>query len=167
MRTVWRDVEGLHPLDTNSNLATYQSLFAVPFDPNVHDHLRDRCACEGIQDEAHAHLMCRDAYVCALRRKFAYLFSQFDFHQSNLICDNNSVPRWFMFSSCNTTTWLPPLLSLISSRLPCSLFIHQLPVRLNLVAGSLLSPLDLCNTPTTTRQQPVSFVSRLSLWIYC
>jgi hypothetical protein len=37
----------------------------------------DRCACEEIQDEAHAHLMCRDADVCALRKKFAYLFSHF------------------------------------------------------------------------------------------
>jgi hypothetical protein len=34
-------------------------------------------ACEQIQDEAHAHLMCRDADVCALRRAFAYLLSQF------------------------------------------------------------------------------------------
>ena len=34
LRTVWRDVEGLNPQDTNSKLATYQSLFAVPFDLN-------------------------------------------------------------------------------------------------------------------------------------
>jgi len=30
---------------------------------------------EQIQDEAHALLMCRDADVCALRRKSAYLFT--------------------------------------------------------------------------------------------
>jgi hypothetical protein len=37
LRTVWRDVEGWNPQDTNSKkLATYQSLFAVPFDLNVH-----------------------------------------------------------------------------------------------------------------------------------
>ena len=33
--TVWRDVEGLNPQDTISKLATYQSLFAVPFYLNV------------------------------------------------------------------------------------------------------------------------------------
>jgi hypothetical protein len=39
LRTVWRDVEGLNPQleDTNSKLATYQTLFAVPFDLNVRD----------------------------------------------------------------------------------------------------------------------------------
>jgi hypothetical protein len=31
LRTVWRDVEGLNPQDTDSKLATYQPLFAVPF----------------------------------------------------------------------------------------------------------------------------------------
>ena len=35
LRTVWRDIKGLNPQDTNSKLATYQSLFAVPFDLNV------------------------------------------------------------------------------------------------------------------------------------
>eukprot|EP00983_Pelagomonas_calceolata_P047478 1140662-Pelagomonas_calceolata.AAC.3 len=36
--------------------------------------LCDRCSCDEIQDKAHALLVCRDANVCALRRKFAYLF---------------------------------------------------------------------------------------------
>jgi len=35
LRTVWIDVEGLNPQDTNSKLAPKQSLFAVPFDLNV------------------------------------------------------------------------------------------------------------------------------------
>ena len=35
LRTVWRDVEELNPQDTNSKLATYQYIFAVPFDLNV------------------------------------------------------------------------------------------------------------------------------------
>jgi len=35
LRTVWRDVKGLNPWDTNSKLATYQSFFPVPFDLNV------------------------------------------------------------------------------------------------------------------------------------
>jgi hypothetical protein len=35
LRTVWRDVEGLNPQDTNSKLETYQSRFAVPFNHNV------------------------------------------------------------------------------------------------------------------------------------
>ena len=34
-RTVWRDVEGLNPQNANGKLATYQSLFAVPFNLNV------------------------------------------------------------------------------------------------------------------------------------
>ena len=34
--------------------------------------LCDRCACELIQDEVHALLMCTDTDVCASRRKFAY-----------------------------------------------------------------------------------------------
>ena len=37
---------------------THETLFCV------------RCACEEVQDKAHALLMCRDADVCALRRKF-------------------------------------------------------------------------------------------------
>eukprot|EP00983_Pelagomonas_calceolata_P079520 1154727-Pelagomonas_calceolata.AAC.1 len=43
--------------------------------------LCDRCSrtsrssCDEIQDEAHALLVCRDANVCALRRKYAYLFN--------------------------------------------------------------------------------------------
>jgi hypothetical protein len=32
---VWRNVEGLNPRDTNSKLAKYRFLLAVPFDPNV------------------------------------------------------------------------------------------------------------------------------------
>eukprot|EP00983_Pelagomonas_calceolata_P007801 255501-Pelagomonas_calceolata.AAC.1 len=35
LRAVWGDVEGVHPRETYSNLAIYQSLFAVPFDHNV------------------------------------------------------------------------------------------------------------------------------------
>jgi hypothetical protein len=49
--------------------------------------LSDHCACEKIQDEAHALSMCRDTDVCALRKKFAYLFiSQFsdDFNRATL-----------------------------------------------------------------------------------
>jgi hypothetical protein len=38
--------------------------------------LCDRCACEQIQDEVHALLVCKNATVCALRIQFAYLFSQ-------------------------------------------------------------------------------------------
>eukprot|EP00983_Pelagomonas_calceolata_P007266 236522-Pelagomonas_calceolata.AAC.1 len=34
-RTVWRDVEGVNPRETYSELETYQSIFAVPFDHNV------------------------------------------------------------------------------------------------------------------------------------
>jgi hypothetical protein len=33
--SAWRDVEGFSPQDLNSKLATYQSLFTVPFDLNV------------------------------------------------------------------------------------------------------------------------------------
>jgi hypothetical protein len=41
LQTVWRNVEGLNPQeDTNSKLAIYQSLFAVPFDLNVRAPLR-------------------------------------------------------------------------------------------------------------------------------
>ena len=32
---MWRDFEGFNPHGTNSKLATYQYLFAVPFDFNV------------------------------------------------------------------------------------------------------------------------------------
>eukprot|EP00983_Pelagomonas_calceolata_P128556 1161522-Pelagomonas_calceolata.AAC.5 len=39
--------------------------------------LCDRCSCDEIQDEAHALWVCRDADVCALRRKYAYLFNCF------------------------------------------------------------------------------------------
>eukprot|EP00983_Pelagomonas_calceolata_P054069 1143555-Pelagomonas_calceolata.AAC.1 len=35
LQAVWRDVERVNPRDTYSKLATYQSLFAVPFDHNV------------------------------------------------------------------------------------------------------------------------------------
>eukprot|EP00983_Pelagomonas_calceolata_P072446 1151717-Pelagomonas_calceolata.AAC.5 len=35
LRAVWRDVKGVNPRDTYCKLATYQSLFAVPFDHNV------------------------------------------------------------------------------------------------------------------------------------
>eukprot|EP00983_Pelagomonas_calceolata_P074111 1152416-Pelagomonas_calceolata.AAC.1 len=35
LRTVWRDVEGVNPRETYSKLATYQSIFVVPFDHNV------------------------------------------------------------------------------------------------------------------------------------
>jgi len=37
----------------------------------------DRCASDQIQDEVHALFMCRNADICALRVKYAYLFSQF------------------------------------------------------------------------------------------
>jgi len=39
--------------------------------------LCDRCDCAQVQDEVHALLMCRDVGICALRRKYAHLFSQF------------------------------------------------------------------------------------------
>ena len=39
--------------------------------------LCDRCPHPAIQDEGHALLACRDADVCALRRKYAYLFNCF------------------------------------------------------------------------------------------
>ena len=43
----------------------------------------------------------------------------------------------------------PPFsLSSLPACLSCSLCIDQLSVHFNLVIGSLLSPLDLCNTPT-------------------
>jgi hypothetical protein len=35
LQTVWRDVEGLNPQDTNIKLATYHSRFTVPFYHNV------------------------------------------------------------------------------------------------------------------------------------
>eukprot|EP00983_Pelagomonas_calceolata_P054567 1143742-Pelagomonas_calceolata.AAC.3 len=41
--------------------------------------LRDCCSCDELQDEAHALLVCRDADVCTLRRKYAYLFFSGDF----------------------------------------------------------------------------------------
>eukprot|EP00983_Pelagomonas_calceolata_P047243 1140546-Pelagomonas_calceolata.AAC.1 len=117
LRAVWREFEGVNPRDTFCKLATYQSLFAVPFDHNVraparllrHMHLDlsqhvmrnvsrlrirantlkvetvawdaqnallcDRFSCDEIQNEAHALLVCRDADVCTLRRKCAYLFN--------------------------------------------------------------------------------------------
>jgi len=56
----------------------------------------------------------RDADVCALRRKLADILSQFPDNfsvQSNLNC-NKSVPRWFMFFSCNTTNIVLLCLSL-------------------------------------------------------
>jgi hypothetical protein len=64
-----------------------------------HDSLLcDRCARLEILEEAHhALLTCRDADIYALRKTFAYLFSQFP--------DEFSVEqRWLMISSCNTTT---------------------------------------------------------------
>ena len=39
--------------------------------------LCDRCDCAQVQDEVHALSMCRDVGLCALRRKYAHLFSQF------------------------------------------------------------------------------------------
>ena len=39
--------------------------------------LCDRCDCAQVQDEVQALLMCRDLGLCALRRKYAHLFSQF------------------------------------------------------------------------------------------
>jgi hypothetical protein len=119
LRAVWRDVEGVNPRETYSKLATYQTLFAVPFDHNVraparlprHMHLDlsqhvvrnvsrfrlrahrlkvetaawdsrtslvcDCCSSAEIQDEVHALLTCRNAAVCDLRRKYAYLFNCF------------------------------------------------------------------------------------------
>jgi len=47
-----------------------------------------------------------------------------------------------------STTWPYFLLSLPAC-LSCSLLIYQHSVRFNLVVGSLLSPLDLCNMPTS------------------
>eukprot|EP00983_Pelagomonas_calceolata_P015633 496739-Pelagomonas_calceolata.AAC.1 len=35
LRGVWRDVEGVDPRETEDKLATYQALFALPFDHNV------------------------------------------------------------------------------------------------------------------------------------
>ena len=51
-----------------------------------------------------------------------------------------------------SSTWLSPLLSfyLFQHASLASFFLYQLSVRFNLVVGSLLFPLDLCNTPTTT-----------------
>ena len=57
LRTVWRDVEGLNPKDTNS-------LRGASWDHEL-SLLCDRHACEQIQDEAHALLMRKDADVCA------------------------------------------------------------------------------------------------------
>jgi len=42
----------------------------------------------------------------------------------------------------------PYFLLFLPACLSCSLFIYQLLVHFSLVVGSLLSPLDLCNTPT-------------------
>ena len=39
--------------------------------------LCDRCDCAQVQDEVQALLMCRDLGLCAPRRKYAHLFSQF------------------------------------------------------------------------------------------
>eukprot|EP00983_Pelagomonas_calceolata_P015015 477806-Pelagomonas_calceolata.AAC.1 len=39
--------------------------------------LCDRCSCDETQDRARGLLVCRDANVCALRRKYAYLFHCF------------------------------------------------------------------------------------------
>eukprot|EP00983_Pelagomonas_calceolata_P056369 1144562-Pelagomonas_calceolata.AAC.3 len=36
LRGVWRDIEGVDPQETNNEMATYQALFALPFDHNVH-----------------------------------------------------------------------------------------------------------------------------------
>jgi len=36
----------------------------------------DRCPADSIQDEVHALFLCSDAGVCALRRKYAFLFSE-------------------------------------------------------------------------------------------
>jgi len=53
--------------------------------------------------------MCRDANVCALRRKFAYLFSQFSDYSSveqPYFKSRQQVaqcPGEFMIYSCNTT----------------------------------------------------------------
>jgi hypothetical protein len=72
--------------------------------------LCDRCACEQIQGEAHVLLMYGDTDVFALRSGKVCLpiqsiqFSHMISKKSNLICDNKSVPRWFMISSCNLTT---------------------------------------------------------------
>ena len=43
----------------------------------------------------------------------------------------------------------PYFLLSLPACLSCSLFIYQLSSRFNLVVGILLSPLDLCNTPTS------------------
>ena len=83
------------------------------------------------------------------------------FYSAKSIRINNKVRRLSFFLSLPCLTFsftfcpfshqpgCPPyfLLSLPAC-LSCSLFIYQLSVRFNLVVGSLLSPLDLCNTPT-------------------
>eukprot|EP00983_Pelagomonas_calceolata_P068770 1150062-Pelagomonas_calceolata.AAC.1 len=61
--------------------------------------LCDRCSCDEIQDEAHALLVRRDANVCALRRKYAYLFNCFsgDFSMEQPILQQASVQDAFDF----------------------------------------------------------------------
>ena len=131
--TVWSDVEGFNPQGTNSKLAAYQSLFAVPFDvdrlprhlhldlfqhvlQNVSrfrlraytlkaemaswDHgnplLCYRCACEEIQDEAHALLMRRDAAVWEIRK--VCLPVQSTFSRAALFATTSQCPDGFIFS---------------------------------------------------------------------
>ena len=54
-------------------------------------------------------LMCRDVGLCALRRKYAHLFSQFagDFLWSDRTLHNQFVLKLFLTSSCSTTTVFP------------------------------------------------------------
>ena len=68
--------------------------------------LCDRCDCAQVQDEVHALLTCRDVGLCALRRKYAHLFSQFvgDFSVSDHTLHNQFVIKLSLISSCSTTT---------------------------------------------------------------
>eukprot|EP00983_Pelagomonas_calceolata_P121045 1160762-Pelagomonas_calceolata.AAC.2 len=40
LRGMWRDVEGFDPRETNDKSATYQALFALPFDHNMRKPIR-------------------------------------------------------------------------------------------------------------------------------
>ena len=61
--------------------------------------------------------------------------------------EKTSRKRWKRLVSPYFLLFLPACLS-------CSLSIYQLSVRFNLIVGSLLPPLDLCNTPTTNMSIP-------------
>jgi len=71
----------------------------------------DRCDCAQVQDEVHALFMCRDVGSCALRRKYAHLFSHmlcwWSFSGATIPYTCHMVTSGCTTSSCSSCFWFP------------------------------------------------------------